>query len=79
MNFWFKKGIDGFRVDAIPFLVEDEKLRDEPLIPNCKDTVIRANCLDHIYTQDQPETYQRMKEYDDFLEQYDNSNPRYNS
>jgi alpha-glucosidase len=30
MRFWLDKGIAGFRLDAIPTLFEDEKLRNEP-------------------------------------------------
>ncbi|TGZ32847.1 Uncharacterized protein DBV15_11689 [Temnothorax longispinosus] len=39
MRFWLDKGVDGFRVDAIPFLCEDVRFLDEPLTgnPNPKD------------------------------------------
>lgn len=29
--YWLDFGVDGFRVDAIPFIYEDAKLRNEPL------------------------------------------------
>ena len=32
-RFWLRKGVDGFRLDAITTLFEDPKLRDEPLLP----------------------------------------------
>lgn len=31
LNFWLEKGADGFRVDAINHMFEDELLRDEPV------------------------------------------------
>ena len=30
LTFWIEKGVDGFRMDAVPFLFEDSKFRDEP-------------------------------------------------
>ena len=30
MRFWFDRGVDGFRVDALEFLLKDERLRDNP-------------------------------------------------
>jgi alpha-glucosidase len=34
LRFWIKKGIDGFRTDAIVGLVKDEQIRDDPANPN---------------------------------------------
>ena len=30
LSFWIEKGVDGFRMDAVPFLFEDLEFRDEP-------------------------------------------------
>ena len=30
LRFWFDRGVDGFSVDAIHHLFEDEQLRDNP-------------------------------------------------
>ena len=30
LRFWFDRGVDGFRVDAIHHLIEDEEERDNP-------------------------------------------------
>lgn len=34
LRFWFDRGVDGFRVDAIHHLLEDEKERDNPANPD---------------------------------------------
>jgi alpha-glucosidase len=55
MRFWLDRGVAGFRLDAIPSLFEDPKLRDEPETggvnaqgdPNLK----------HIYTDNLPEVH----------------------
>ena len=57
LTFWMDRGVEGFRVDAILHLFEDEKLRDEPKsnIPNISPDDYRS--LNHIYTKDQEEIY----------------------
>uniref|UniRef100_UPI002102C300 alpha-amylase family glycosyl hydrolase n=1 Tax=Geminicoccus flavidas TaxID=2506407 RepID=UPI002102C300 len=34
LRFWFERGVDGFRVDAIHHLIEDEELRNNPPNPD---------------------------------------------
>ena len=36
VEFWLKKGVDGFRLDAITFCYHDEQLRDNPAKPKDK-------------------------------------------
>jgi len=48
-RFWLDHGVDGFRIDAVPFLLEDEQLRDEPVNPDSDGTDFDS--LIHIYTQ----------------------------
>lgn len=33
-DFWLKRGVDGFRINAVSYLYEDEDLRDEPVAGN---------------------------------------------
>ena len=33
MRFWFDRGVDGFRIDAMTHLIKDERFRDNPLNP----------------------------------------------
>jgi alpha-glucosidase len=36
MRFWLDLGVDGFRVDAVPFMAKDPQLRDDPKNPRYK-------------------------------------------
>lgn len=76
LTYWMEKGVDGFRIDAIPCLFEkvnsDGSFPDEPrsFNPNCDRN---DECyLNHTFTQDQDETYdmvyQWRKLFDDFSE-----------
>ncbi len=59
MQFWLDRGVAGYRLDAIPTLFEDPKLRDEPVLggtnaqgdPN----------LNHIYTDNLPEVHNTIR------------------
>lgn len=67
--FWLDKGIDGFRVDAVIFLIEDAKLRDEPLSHTTTDPGDYAY-LQHIYTNDDPESLDIVYEWRELLDNY---------
>lgn len=64
MKFWLDLGVDGFRMDAVPFLVEDNAFKDEPRKPNCDE----GDCLQHIYTQNTEGTYKVLKELEDRIQ-----------
>lgn len=61
LRFWLRKGVDGFRIDAVPFIfeskeTEDGYYKDEPLSGECDDPL--SPCyLNHTETKDQDETY----------------------
>jgi alpha-glucosidase len=68
MRFWLERGVAGFRLDAITSLMKDEELRDEPELggtnaqgdPN----------LDHIYTDNLPETHQIIRRLRAMIDTY---------
>ena len=35
MRFWLRRGVDGFRVDAVWYLMKDDQFRDNPPNPGC--------------------------------------------
>ena len=37
VRFWLKRGVDGFRVDAIRHLIKDDAFRDNPPNPAYRD------------------------------------------
>lgn len=72
LTFWMDRGVEGFRVDAILHLFEDEQLRDEPRsnIPNVPEDEYLY--LNHTYTRDLNETYVIAREWRDLLDDYAN-------
>ncbi|XP_024888279.1 alpha-glucosidase-like [Temnothorax curvispinosus] len=68
MRFWLDKGVDGFRVDAIPHLCEDVRFLDEPLTgnPNPED----YGYTHKIYTKDLPRTYEIVKGWREVTDEY---------
>lgn len=58
LTFWLKRGVDGFRTDALYHLVKDDQWRDDP--PNPNYVPGKANPYDallHVYSQRRPELY----------------------
>lgn len=71
MIFWLDQGVDGFRVDAVPYLVEDPRFRNEPLAEGYTEyDVNNWNCLDHIYTKDMDGTYEVVYQFRDVVDDY---------
>ncbi|XP_022191426.2 maltase A3 isoform X1 [Nilaparvata lugens] len=62
LTFWLSNGVDGFRVDAVPFLVEESSFRDEAYVDESKAKDMYAN-LNHTETMDQPETFQVIRSW----------------
>ncbi len=71
LRFWMHRGVDGFRVDVIWLLAEDERFLDEPANPDWKPGDIEHNSVQHIYTQDQPETHEYIREMRSVLDEFD--------
>ena len=71
ITFWLDKGIDGFRIDAVPHLYEDDELKDEPK-SNTPGAVEGKDYtyLDHIYTKDDPRTYDLVKSWRAVVDKY---------
>jgi alpha-glucosidase len=57
LRFWLDRGVDGFRVDAIHHLIEDEQLRDNPPNPDWQDGMSPARRVLRARTMDQPEVH----------------------
>jgi alpha-glucosidase len=55
LRFWFDRGVDGFRVDAVENMITDAELRDNPPNPKWKPHEGPARSLLGTYTKHQPE------------------------
>lgn len=73
MKYWLDLGIDGFRIDAVPHIFEDSELRDEPVDPDSDGDPNNYNSLKHIYTKDQPETFELVYGWRKFIDNYTNA------
>src|SRR5262245_36808783 len=60
LRFWFARGVDGFRVDAIHHLIEDDQLRDNPPDPKWREGMSPARRLIRVHTMDQPEVHEAI-------------------
>jgi alpha-glucosidase len=69
LRFWLSRGVDGFRVDAITNLVEDECLRDEPDHEASAAKGLDSFLIRRVFTSDRPETHQYVAEMRDVLDQ----------
>jgi alpha-glucosidase len=68
VRFWLERGVAGFRLDAITGLIKDAELRDEPELGG-----VNAQGdpkLDHIYTDNLPETHAIMRRLRELLDSY---------
>ncbi|XP_037914201.1 maltase A1 [Hermetia illucens] len=78
LRFWLSKGVSGFRVDAVPFMFEvapfsNGSYPDEPVNPDCPDKDDYCHTF-HIYTNDQPETYDMIYQWRQILDEFRTEN-----
>ena len=55
MRFWLRRGVDGFRVDAIWYLLKDDQFRDNPPNHAYRPGGLPRDALVPLYTADLPE------------------------
>lgn len=71
LRYWVgEQGVDGFRMDAVPFLFEDPEFRDEP-ISNKTDDENDYGYLDHIYTFNLPQVYDMIHQFTTVLSAFE--------
>lgn len=75
LKYWLNLGVDGIRIDALKHVYESESMENEPVIDPYK-TVDYKN-LNHIYTTNQVEVYDLIKEWHDILGNFSVSKKRY--
>ena len=57
MRFWLRRGVDGFRVDAVWYLIKDDQFRDNPLNHDFRPGGLPRDALIPLYTADLPEVH----------------------
>ncbi|MBA2691299.1 MAG: DUF3459 domain-containing protein [Rubrobacter sp.] len=57
LRFWMNRGVDGFRVDAVNHLVEDESFRDDPPNPEWREGDAPYLSRIPVHTSNLPETH----------------------
>ena len=68
-RFWYKRGVAGFRLDAVDSLFEDPNLTDNPVLPG-KDKFGRPNMEDK-YNKKLPEVHQVLQRLRSVADEYD--------
>jgi alpha-glucosidase len=71
LRFWFERGVDGFRVDAIHHLIEDDELRDNPPNPDWREGMSPARHVIRVHTMDQPEVHDAVAAMRRVADSYD--------
>lgn len=73
MKFWLDKGIAGFRMDAVPYLIEDG-FYDEPRSNDEHAEPDTHPYLNHIYTKDVEGSYDVVYDWREYLDEYTKEN-----
>jgi alpha-glucosidase len=81
LTYWLSRGIQGFRVDAVPYLVEVKadahgNYPDEPLTGESCSNPDDFCYTQHVYTQDQPETYDMIFQWQELLDEFATSHDK---
>jgi alpha-glucosidase len=67
LRFWFGRGMDGFRIDALWLLVKDERFRDNP---EWKEEDWLLNRQSRVYSGDRPEVFEVVREMRAVADEY---------
>jgi alpha-glucosidase len=70
MRFWLRRGVDGFRLDAIWHLFEDDQLRDNPPNPDYRPSDPPDKALLPIYSGDRPEVHEALRAMREVLDEF---------
>jgi alpha-glucosidase len=70
MRFWLDRGVDGFRIDVLWHLVQDERLRDNPPNPDYQPGQNYYDELLPVFSTDQPEVHDIVAEMRQLMDDY---------
>jgi alpha-glucosidase len=69
-RFWLERGVDGFRLDVINYLVHDKQLRDNPPAHRRRTPVMATDMQRHVMDRSQPETLAFIKRLRALMDSY---------
>lgn len=75
MKYWLDMGLDGFRIDAVPHIFENNITVNEELFAPGLNTSLHAS-YNHSLTKDQPQTYNLIGSWRQFVDEYANEKNR---
>jgi alpha-glucosidase len=69
LQFWLKRGVDGFRLDAVNTLFEDPELRDNPPLPEPRRTITGVYTQEFVHNRRLPEVHDALRRLRAFVQQ----------
>ena len=70
LKFWFEKGVDGFRIDVIWYLIKDKLYRDNPPNPDWDPKMPDHDRLLPSFSSDQPDVHVMISKLREIADQY---------
>jgi alpha-glucosidase len=70
MRFWLKRGVDGFRLDAVWHLLKDDRFRDNPENPDYRAGDPPDKKLLPLYSGDRPEVHEVLRGMRQVLDEF---------
>jgi alpha-glucosidase len=70
LRFWLERGVDGFRVDVLWHLIEDDQFRDNPVNPSWREGSDPYQKLIPLYTTDRAEVHEVITRMRRLVDQY---------
>ena len=72
LRFWLDRGVDGFRMDVLWYLIKDDRFRDNPTNPSFDPATCPPHLtLDPVYSSDRPETLDIVRRMRRLLDGYE--------
>ena len=71
MEFWLKRGVDGFRLDTVNFYVHDKELRNNPVAKYKEFPGHPYGAQRHVYSKSRPENIDVLRRLRALMDKYD--------
>jgi alpha-glucosidase len=63
LDFWFERGVAGFRIDVCHAIVNDRELRDDPAPTPDDHPLVRANAFKQVFSMNRPEVHDVLRRW----------------